>query len=100
MMALPIVDRLGYELAGGLIRRNSESAGRYRAVIHGGWRMLMGIVAVFVIAGLWGLDLYALAKGPGAPRWAGTVFDVALTLLVARFVWRLILAALYVVRCT
>jgi small-conductance mechanosensitive channel len=98
LMALPIVDRLGLELAGGLIRRNSDSAGRYRAVLHDGWRMLMGITAVFVIAGLWGLDLYALAKGPAAPRWASTIFDIAVTLLIARFVWRLILAALHIER--
>jgi len=65
------------------------------SVFHGAWRMLLGIATVFAIAGLWGLDLYTLAKGERAPQWADTLFDIAVTLLIARIVWRLILAALH-----
>lgn len=95
LLTLPILDCLGFELVRSLIRAETPAADRYRAVLLGAWRMLTGILAVFIVASLWGLDLHALAKGEGAPRWADTLFDIAVTLLIARFVWQLILAALH-----
>jgi small-conductance mechanosensitive channel len=95
LLTLPILDRLGLEIVRGIIRPGSAAAARYQGVFHGAWRMLVGVVAVFVVAGLWGLDLYALVKAEAAPRWASTAFDIAVTLLIARFVWQLILAALH-----
>ncbi len=95
LLSLPIFDRLGLELCSGMIRGASPAGERYRAVLHGTWRMLAGLAAVLVIAWLWGIDLYALAKGPGAPGWADAAFDIAITLLLANFVWRLIRAALH-----
>jgi small-conductance mechanosensitive channel len=95
LLMLPIVDRLGFELVRSMTNSGSPAAERYRTVFHGAWRMLIGIASVFVIAQLWGLDLYQLAKGEAASRWADTVFDIAVTLLLARFVWQLILAALH-----
>ncbi|MFQ5565808.1 MAG: hypothetical protein ACE5EU_05540, partial [Paracoccaceae bacterium] len=94
-LLIPILDRLGLELVRSMIRRDSPAAERYRDVFHGAWRMLIGIAAVFVIAGLWGLDLYALAKGENAPVWADTAFDIGVTVLIVWLVWRLIKAALY-----
>ena len=94
-LAVPILDRLGLELVRSLIRSNSPAAERYRDAFHGAWRMLIGITAVFVIAGLWGLDLYALAKGEHAPAWADTAFDVGGTVLIVWLIWRLIKAALH-----
>ncbi|MDJ0895438.1 MAG: mechanosensitive ion channel family protein [Alphaproteobacteria bacterium] len=95
LLTLPIFDRLGRELVRTLIRSGSPAAERYRAVFRGVWRMLIGIIAVFIVVALWGLNLYALAKGEDAPGWADMLFDIAVTLLIARFVWQLILAALY-----
>jgi small-conductance mechanosensitive channel len=95
LVLIPIVDRLGFELCGGMIRGASPAAIRYLGVFHGAWRMLIGIASVFVVARLWGFDLYQLAKGMDAPRWADAAFDIAVTLLLARFVWQLILAALH-----
>ncbi len=95
VLLIPILDRLGLELARSLIRNSSPTAIRYREVIHGAWRMLLGIATVFAIAGLWSLDLYTLAKGERAPQWADTLFDIAITLLATHIVWRLILAALH-----
>ncbi|MBK0397860.1 mechanosensitive ion channel [Limibaculum sp. M0105] len=95
LLSLPILDALGGELVRNAFRADTPSAGRFRAVFRGAWRMLLGIAAVFVAARLWGLDLYALAKGDGAQAWADALFDVAVTLLLARFVWKLILAALH-----
>ena len=94
-LAVPILDRLGLELVRSIIRGNSPAAERYRNAFHGAWRMLIGIVTVFVIAGLWGLDLYALAKGENAPAWADTAFDVGVTVLIVWLIWRLIKAALH-----
>ena len=95
VLLIPILDRLGLELVRSVIRSSSPAAGRYRAVFHGAWRMLLGIATVFVIAGLWGLDIFALVKGDDAARWAGVVFDVSVTLLIGQLIWRLIRAALY-----
>ncbi len=95
LLTVPILDRLGSELCRSLIPSTSPAALRYRDVLHGAWRTVLAIVALFVIADLWGLDLYGLAKGEAAPRWADTAFDIAVTLLLAHVVWRLIRAALY-----
>jgi len=95
LLALPIIDRLGLAVCSGLANPDSAARQRYRAVLHGAWRMLTGIATVFIIAGLWGVDLYGLAKGENAPPWADPIFDVAVTLLLAQFVWRVILAALH-----
>ncbi len=95
LLLVPILDRLGSELCRSMIPRTSPAALRYRGALHGAWRTLLVIAAIFVIADLWGLDLYGLAKGEAAPRWADTAFDVAVTLLIAHVVWRLIRAALY-----
>jgi len=95
LLLIPILDRLGLEVSRSLIRSRSPAALRYRGVLHSAWRMGLAIIAIFVVAGLWGLDLYALAKGGSAPRWASTLFDVAVTLLLANVVWRFILAALH-----
>ena len=95
LLMLPILDRLGLEIIRGAVRSGSATAARFRAAIHGSWRVLVGVVSVFVIAWLWGIDLYDQAKGEGAPRWADTLFDIAVTLLLAQVIWRLILAALH-----
>ena len=93
-LSLSVLDHLGREVVDSLLGR-SDRAERYRGVLGGAWRTILGIVAVFVIAGLWGLDLFALAKGENAQRWAGTLFDIGVTLLLAQLAWRLILAALH-----
>ena len=94
-LLIPILDRLGLELVRSMIRSNSPAAERYRGAFHGAWRMLIGIATVFVIAGLWGLDLFALAKGENAPAWADTAFDIGVTVLIVWLIWRLIKAALH-----
>ncbi len=94
-LLIPILDRLGLELVRSVIRSDSPAAERYRDAFHGAWRMLIGIATVFVIAGLWGLDLFALAKGENAPAWADTAFDVGVTVLIVWLIWRLIKAALH-----
>jgi moderate conductance mechanosensitive channel len=94
-LLIPILDRLGLELTRSAIRLNSPAGMRYRDVLHGVWRSLLGIASIFVIADLWGLDLLALAKGDNAPAWANTAFDVGVTLLIVWLIWRLIKAALH-----
>ncbi len=95
LLVLPIFDRMGLELTRSLIRGEDDAAERYRGVFRGAWRILIGIAAVLIAGRLWGADLLALAKGPGAPVWADTAFDIAVTLLIGYLVWRLILAALH-----
>jgi small-conductance mechanosensitive channel len=94
-LTLPILDRLGLELTQGVVRRETPAGLRYREAFLGAWRMLIGIGAAFVVARLWGLDLYMLAKGENAPAWADTIFDVGVTLLIVWLIWRLIKAALH-----
>jgi moderate conductance mechanosensitive channel len=92
---MPILDRLGAEIVRSTVRARSPAAERIRAGLRGCWRVLIGIVAVYVIARLWGLDLWTLAKGEGAPAWAGAAFDIAVAVLVGHLLWRLIRAALH-----
>jgi len=94
-LALPILDRMGREIVGSLIRRRTPAAARFRAVFQGAWRLATGIAGLILIAWLWGLDLVGLAKGPDAPGWASTAFDIALALALGWLVWRLIGAALH-----
>jgi len=95
LLALPVADRAGIEMIGGAVRSDSETADRLRNVMLGAWRSLIGVVAIYVIVRLWGVDLLVFAKGSGAPVWASTLFDITLTLLLGYLTWRLIRAALY-----
>ncbi len=95
LLLLPILNRLGSELVNSVLRVSSDTTERFRQVFRSAWRALLGIIAVFVVADLWGLDLLALTKGPLAPAWASMLFDVVVTLLVGQLLWRLIKAALY-----
>lgn len=92
---LPILDRLGAEIVRSTVRRGTASAERIRAALHGCWRILLGIGAVYAVVRLWGLDLWDLARGEDAPGWAATAFDIGVTLLVGRLLWRLIRAGLH-----
>ena len=93
-LALPAFDQLGAETVQSLVSR-SERAERYKRVLQGAWRVVLGIAAVAIIARLWGFDLYDFAKGENAPGWASAVFDIGVALLLGQLVWRLIQAALY-----
>ncbi|MDX5593984.1 mechanosensitive ion channel family protein [Pseudovibrio sp. SPO723] len=95
LLALPVADRAGIEMIGGAVRSDSDTADRLRHVMLGAWRSLITVVAIYVIVRLWGLDLLVFAKGPGAPVWASTLFDITLTLLLGYLAWRLIRAALH-----
>lgn len=94
LLSLTVLDRLGGELVRSVLG-SSETAARFRPVLCGAWRTALGIGATFMVFALWGLDLFSLAKGEDAPRWASMLFDIAITLLLAQLVWRLILAALH-----
>jgi small-conductance mechanosensitive channel len=94
-LTLPILDRLGLELIQSMIRKETPTGMRFRDTFLSAWRMLIGIASMFIVAGLWGLDLLALAIGMNAPAWANTIFDVGVTLLIVWLIWRLIQAALY-----
>lgn len=94
LLVLPVADRLGIELARAAVRQDTERGKNLRAVLIGTWRSLLGVLIVYGILRLWGLDLLLVAKGPGAPVWISTGFDIAITLLLGYLAWSLILAAL------
>lgn len=94
-LVLPILDRMGRELVNSVIRSETEAAERFRAVFRGAWRAIVGIVAVFLVARLWGLDFLQLTKGEDAPGWVDTGFDIAVVLLIGYLLWRLVRAALH-----
>ncbi|WP_053005725.1 mechanosensitive ion channel family protein [Kiloniella spongiae] len=93
--ALPIFDRLGREVVGTLLRKESDRAERFRDVFRGTWRVLASFVAAILVIDLWGLDLLSLAKGEDASLWASTGFDILITLLIGLLIWKMIGAALY-----
>ncbi len=93
--ALPIFDRLGREMVGTLLRKESDRAERFRDVFRGAWRVLVSLIAFILAIDLWGLDLLSLAKGEEAPLWASTAFDILITLLIGLLIWKMIGAALY-----
>lgn len=95
VLLLPIADRFGQEIVRTAIRPLSDRAERFRRVLQEAWRTLIGLIATGLIAGMWGLDLLALAKGEDAPAWASAAFDIVVTLLLGHLVWRLIMAALH-----
>ena len=93
--ALPIFDRLGREIVGTILRKESDRAERFRDVFRGAWRALISLVAFIQIIDLWGLNLLSLAKGEDAPIWVSTGFDIVVTLLIGILIWKMIGAALY-----
>ncbi len=93
--ALPIFDRLGREVVGTLLRKESDRAERFRDVFRGAWRVLVSLITFILAIDLWGLDLLSLAKGEDAPLWASTAFDILITLLIGLLIWKMIGAALY-----
>ncbi|MEM6623541.1 MAG: mechanosensitive ion channel family protein [Pseudomonadota bacterium] len=94
-LVLPILDRMGRETVASIMRARTPMALRFQDVFFGAWRAIIGLVAIIVVANLWGLDLVNLAIGPGAPAWATTACDVVVTLLLGYLIWNLIGAALY-----
>jgi len=94
LLLLPAFDRLGLGFVLALLRGETERAERCRQVLHRAWRLLIGLIATGVVFELWGLSLYDLAKGRGAPVWASALFDIVITLLIARVIWQLIIAVL------
>ncbi|MEM7060174.1 MAG: mechanosensitive ion channel family protein [Pseudomonadota bacterium] len=97
-LALPIFDRMGREMIQTILPPFSDLRVRLIGVFCGAWRLLIGFLAVLVIAWLWGVNILSLAKGVNAPAWASTVFDVIVTMLLGYLIWRLVTAALYTER--
>jgi small-conductance mechanosensitive channel len=93
LLLAPVADRLGAE-AVAAVMGGSALGQRLGRVLHGLWRAVLGVGAVYLIARLWGLDLYPLVMGPGAPVAARIGWRIGLTLLAARLVWRLVEALL------
>ena len=95
LLILPILDRMAGEIVRSALRSEGAAAVRFRRVLHIGLRTIIGFGAVLAIASLWDLNLLDLAKGDDAPLWANAAFDIAITLLIGQFLWRLISVALH-----
>ena len=94
-LVMPIADRFRREVISAAIRGDSESAERVSGVFSRAWRVLVGLLVAVEALLLWGLVVIEFAKGPRAPAWADTGFDIVVTLLIGAFIWRLIGAALH-----
>ena len=97
-LALPILDRMGREVVESLIRSETDTAERFRGVFRGAWRLIVGLAGILIVAGLWGVDILALAKGPNASGWASTLFDIVVTVMLGYLAWRMVIAALHTER--
>ncbi|MEO1223737.1 MAG: mechanosensitive ion channel family protein [Pseudomonadota bacterium] len=93
LLVLPVLDRLGAEIAGWLFARSTKAA-RLKGVMVRAWRMVLGIAALLVVASLWGFDAIAFALAPDGPLWARAIFEIALTLLIVRILWLFLCEAL------
>lgn len=94
-LLLPIVDQMGAELVRSAIRSDTETAGRFRRVFHGFWRLFIGLAAAIFVLWLWGFDLIGVVARAEAPFWFGAVLNVIAALLVGYVLWRLVRAALH-----
>ncbi|MEM0944314.1 MAG: mechanosensitive ion channel family protein, partial [Pseudomonadota bacterium] len=94
-LVLPIFDRLGQEIIRSTLPAESDRAERFRGVFYRAWRVLMGVVAAYVVLALWGLDLAALFASGAAPLWMDVGLDIAVTLFITWLLWGLVQAALY-----
>jgi small-conductance mechanosensitive channel len=95
LLLLPVFLSLGEQAMRSLVPSTSPQALRYRAVQTSATRTVCILVAIGVIAHLWGFSTLELAHGTDAPMFAGALFDLALIGLAARLVWQLIMAALH-----
>lgn len=93
LLVLPVLDRLGAEIAGWVFARSTKAI-RLKAVMVRAWRMLLGIAGILVVAALWGFDAIAFALAPDGPLWARAAFEIALTLLIVRILWLFLCEAL------
>ena len=95
LLLLPVLDQVGDELTDSALGRQGSWQARFRGVLKGAWRVLLGLIATVAVFALWGVDLFTLTKGADATAWASAVFDIVLTLLVGALIWRLVRVALY-----
>lgn len=94
-LLMPIIDQMGAELVRSAIRSDTETAGRFRRVFHGFWRLFIGLVAIVFILWLWGIDVIGAVARHEAPLWFDAVLNVIAALLVGYVLWRLVRAALH-----
>ncbi|MEM0908726.1 MAG: mechanosensitive ion channel family protein [Pseudomonadota bacterium] len=95
LLVVPIVDRMGREITASLVRKTTERAQRLRSALVGVWRILVAVFCAIIVLRLWGLNIYALSKGPDAAPFASAAFDIGVTILLGLLAWRLIKGALH-----
>ncbi len=88
VIGLPLLDRLLCRL---LIDRTAahEAEASYLPVLRQGVHIAVTVGGLLLIAGLWDIDLFALAARGVGERLTGALIDVGVTLLLASLVWRL-----------
>ncbi|MEO0818831.1 MAG: mechanosensitive ion channel family protein [Pseudomonadota bacterium] len=95
LLVLPILDRLGLEIARTLTRRETARTLRFRQAILSIWRIALSVAAIAVVTRLWGFNFWDLAHGPGAPSWGASVLNIVWAAVIGWAVWQLIRAGLH-----
>ncbi|MEM6679985.1 MAG: hypothetical protein AAF675_19150, partial [Pseudomonadota bacterium] len=95
LLALPLVDRLGEELARGLTRTASPRALRFRRAFISIWHAILLGLAIGTISRLWGFNFFDLAHAEGAPAWRAAALNIVWAALITWAAWQLIRAALH-----
>ncbi|MEM7508362.1 MAG: mechanosensitive ion channel family protein [Pseudomonadota bacterium] len=95
LLLLPMLDRFGREVISAVFPVTSDARQRLCTVLNASWRVATGLIGFLIIAALWGVDVFELAKGENAPVWADAAFDIAVTVLIGLFLWHFVKAILY-----
>ncbi len=79
---------------GGAEGRAASTREAYEPLLRQGIHIVVTVVALFLLARTWGLDLFSLAQRGVGERLTRAVIDSAIALLVAYFAWQLLKTAI------
>lgn len=92
--ALPLADRVLCSTVDRLLGPRIDSRDTSHRILHRAMHILVGLVAIVILATIWEADIFDIADAGVGGRIARAVLDVALTGFVGYVVWGLLNAAL------
>ncbi|MCK5624020.1 MAG: mechanosensitive ion channel, partial [Alphaproteobacteria bacterium] len=92
--ALPLADRVLCSAVDRLLGPGLDSRDASHRILHRAMHILVGLVAIVILATIWKADIFDIADAGVGGRIARAVLDVALTGFVGYVVWGLLNAAL------
>jgi len=93
VLAFPFADAaLKAILDGVFFKSGADRRSRMEMVVHRALRVVLILVALFLLGNLWGIDIFSLARGETSAVVFRAVLDIGFTLLLAYVGWELVMS--------